>query len=195
MGLENFVSGDSSSDSGSSSSGSSKSSSSSSGGRTLTRKRVPDNADEEEYPFYFDETPQHAIVRTQHGLRYKTYPETPSIRWAKFSPDSDWEKENDDHLKKVWWTDQKFNWVKHIVKDQLGADLVPLLKDDAEKADEAIQRAMNQRGWSKQEFNNTRDCACCGEEIDLTYGDYESVGTSIVCNKHTVEELAEEGVL
>jgi hypothetical protein len=192
MGFENFKSEAESSDH---SSRSTNSSSSSSGGRVLSRKKVPYNSSEEHYPFYYDETPQAAVVGGEDGLEWRTWPDTPSIRWAKSSPDDKWEKEDDSHLKRVWWNELDFQRVKQIVEAELDADLIGLLKDDVEKADEAIERAINQHGWSEQEFSNSRTCPVCQDEIDLTYGDYEGIGTEIVCKTHTVEELADEDVI
>lgn len=191
MGLGTF-SGTSNSDS-SSNSGSSSSSSSTSKRQGLS---IPSGTAPDDFPIYSEARPQYVVRRTEDGLEFLAGSACPVVEmkatwygtWEFAYHSPDW--------KKVWWDDTEFSRVKYLVQEEFDCDLVPLLKDNPERAVDVITKAVQQaQSEDKQRGRPHRDCAVCEEEIDLVYGSYEKANNRVLCDSHTVSEMKDADLL
>lgn len=148
-----------------------------------------------EYPKFKEKVPYLAIWQEDGEYKWATSPQNQFITYEKSSKHSSWERKlQPEEMERYWMNNQDFNRVVHMVQKELDMDLVELLRDDAEKALRAIKRAA--KAHSPQEPLPMReDCPVCGESIHCIRGEYEMVGKRRVHKSHTVEDLAEAGLL
>jgi hypothetical protein len=97
----------------------------------------------------------------------------------------------------VWWGEQSWELDKRIYESYVGRDLEEDLQQDPEGTYQKLLNARSEytSGGVSKEAQRQRECACCGNRLDVRYGEYEEVGNSVVCPSHNVEELSSAGVI
>ena len=173
-----------------------KSSSSTGGssGRYHRKSRTSGNPSPSSFPIYTLECPEVLIFRnSQDELEVQRYPHTPEIELEKEWYSEPWQIEVwQDNWEKVLFK-SAYKRIKRNVERELSMDLDELLDDDPEKALKAITRAANTYAAEKRQL--TERCPVCREKIHVITGSYEVVDNRRVCKSHTVEDLAEAGLL
>lgn len=177
MGLEELASqssSNSSTNSGSSGSGSSSSSSSS------TERR------------YDDEVilPMWAIIKDDNG----------DLRAVHRDPRANIIMRDGEVIKKHkrivehWTSSNSFRTAKQLVSDELGMDLISLLRSDAETALKAYREAQKCADPSHIS-QHQQPCGLCEETIHAVYTDYVELDDELICAEHTADELKEANYL
>jgi len=185
MGLGTLNKNEGSGSSGSSNSSSRSSSSSSSSGSSG-----------DSFPKYQRRCPQ--VVVTDEG-EIREYPETAAMPFKKEWYSAPWEMDcpRPSDWVEVWWSESSWELDCRVYQDAVGSNLKDDLRRDPEETFRKLLTARSEytSGNTVKESQRHRSCACCGEEIDVRYGDYESVNGSVVCESHNVQELAANNVI
>lgn len=145
--------------------------------------------------------PYLAIWREEDGTFHSGYrPENIVIEREKKQKDNDedrWTREIKAipaELERFWMDKLEVRRAEKMVEEELGKDLKPLIEDDPEAALKAIREAAKSES-PKHRPSRTRPCAVCGKDLDYIGGDYEQVNGKRVCSTHTVQDMAEAGLL
>jgi len=181
-------------DNSSNSSSSSSGSSSSSSGDTITsqyRNRERSASDE-----YYDEVcPEVVIKRTDDGLEVDRYPHTREISVGRGTEDIP-----DERVPVPWvryWTyRQSWESIVRDVEQYLGEDLEQVIETDPQLALDLVNETARNFDKSHRKRDTLYvDCVLCGEEHHRLKGDYSEVDHKVVCDSHSVEQLATHGII
>lgn len=170
-------------------SSSSSSSSGSSGGSSSGSSDHP-------FPKYQRKCPQ--VVVTKDG-EIRKYPETVACPFKKDWYSAPWQLDcpwPEDWLE-VWWGESNWELDQMIYEERVGRPLEQDFQSDPEGTKKRLLNARSDYTSDNtvQESKRVRRCACCQDEIDLKYGDYEEIDNSVVCESHNVQELSSAGVI
>lgn len=91
-------------------------------------------------------------------------------------------------------SDSEFKLHQHMVRTELGADLYEMIQDNPAGVREAIRKAA-QTYKTDRSISRVRNCAVCGDDIDVAEQEYEMVDDRHVHPHHTAEELMDSGIL
>jgi hypothetical protein len=148
------------------------------------------------YPKYDSRVPYFAIWQEEDGTYHSGHrPENLIIEYEKSSKSASWELHAiPAEMERHWMDRLEVKRVEQMVEEELCKDLRELLDDDPEQALKAITEAAKSES-PKQRPSRTRPCGVCGDDIDFIGGDYEQVNGKRVCSNHTVQDIAEAGLL
>lgn len=173
---------------------SSSSSRSSDGYKKMPHRHVPPHISDEDYPLKAFETPKFAMVREGDELVWKSWPDTPEVRFNKETEGSRWELVPDEDIVYTIWGKIVYSRIKQTVSEELGADLTRLLNEEPQKALDAIELAERMSKGNSPKIP-TSNCEVCGKTFHIEYGDYHIAGSHVVCGSHTVAEMKERDLL
>lgn len=148
------------------------------------------------YPKYDSKVPFLAIWVEEDGTHYSGFrPENIVIEYEKSSKSASWELHAIPAEVERYWMDKlEVRRVEQMVEDELGKDFKELLDDDPEKALKAVTEAAKSHS-PKQRPSRTRPCPVCNDDLDYIGGDYQQVNGKRVCSNHTVQDIADAGLL
>lgn len=151
-----------------------------------------------DYPKERERVPYLAVYRDDHGdWQYRTNPQDLTIiKRKKHSSDSWSIWWVPDEVERFWMNKDNFRMHSSRVKNFCGRDLMSLLQLDPHKAIRTLKEAANrQTNSDTSSSHQTRDCQVCGEEHHHSLGDFRRVNNQVVCEKHSVEDLARNDML
>lgn len=89
-----------------------------------------------------------------------------------------------------WTSSRSFRTAKQLVSDELGMDLLHLLRSDAETALTAYREAQKCADPSYIS-QHQQPCGLCEETIHAVHTDYVELDDEMICADHTADELKE----
>lgn len=181
--LDKLAEEDANNSSSSSSNGSSSSSSSSNTSKTETLVPYLAIWREEDGSYHSGYRPDNIVIE-----REKKQKDDGDDRWTREI------KAIPAELERFWMDKLEVRRAEKMVEEELGKELKPLIEDDPEAALKAIRRAAKSES-PKNRPSRTRPCGVCGEELNHLGGEYEQVNGKWVCSDHTVQDIAEAGLL
>lgn len=172
------------------------SSSSSSSGVSRTGLSVPSGTNPGDFPVKTRASPQYVVTEVDGEFGFLSNVEVPEVVMEKSWYSANWEYEDKQpgEWKRVWWTKQAFRRTAYIVEQESDENLLKVLADNPEYADELITECCRSYD-TDQSISKHRTCAVCGEELHIRYDDIREVQKQPVCSEHTMEEVDEAGLL
>lgn len=158
------------------------------------------SSDDSPFPKYQKRCPEAVIRKTDNG-EYKAirYPNTPEIRYRKDWYTAPWERDDPlpewENWENVWLSKEDFRRTRMMVKEVLGLDFDKLLRENPEKAKDAASEASNKYNPDTSKPDIHRNCGVCDKRLNPVTSDCREIENTLVCERHSVEDLHNNGLI
>jgi hypothetical protein len=141
------------------------------------------------------------IIREEDGkLVAERYPDTPEVTLKKewygqpFKLHDD--ISNHDNWRKYWMTKDSWRNMVQRCKQVTGLDLNELLDKSPKRAVEAINKTARQYNTEGDGPSRERSCGVCDRRLDPLHDtDFEEIDNTVVCERHSVQDLKAAGLI
>lgn len=117
------------------------------------------------------------------------------LTYLKEDKHSSWELQHTpDYFLRYWMNRDSFAYARHIVEDVTGANLHEIIREDPEKAVNAVIECSKVYDTDR-ELPETERCPVCREELHVIFDDWQKVNGRRACPDHTLGELKDSDIL